>query len=455
MLYIPFLLFLFLVYRTFDALFVLITSSIFAVLLGGLLLSKALQASIPAVIIYLFIFFNVINFMVGISLVEFYVFPLIIPFIPIILFHYFYAVKKKIPGSSAFFIMIIGFLVTVIYQTIAHCGVYPYSMFGDGQFFRGFIIFFILYMLLAFRTLSIWKVIVALSLSVVPQIIYVLALYIVHFHGNISFIFSERLGTSIDVSPNQVAIWLDVAFPLALFIALYDNRPKIKSLFSVVALFYGAALLLSASRGSLVGLPLIPFFIAFKTKSIRLKILVIIVSLAGMGIFGREILARSLNPCRADMLSSFGRIELLRSGYHALKANHYLFGIGMDNFKGEKYNFNFMRSFDAQGIMSTHNVFFEIWLGWGLLGLFGWLAFIGQGVFRVARARLRPEVSYLKPALILAISLALLHSLFDSSMAAFPYLVFFFTLIASAFFLCESEEMRQPSTNPGVIPGTR
>ena len=182
-LYIPFLLFLLLVYRIFDALFVLITSSIFAVLLGGLLLSKALQASIPAVIIYLFIFFNVINFMVGIAVVEFYVFPFLIPFIPIILLHYFYVVKKKIPGSSAFIIMIIGFLVTVIYQTIAHSGVYPYSMFGDGQFFRGFIIFFILYMLLAFRTLSIWKVIVALSLSVVPQIIYVLALYIASSSG--------------------------------------------------------------------------------------------------------------------------------------------------------------------------------------------------------------------------------------------------------------------------------
>jgi O-antigen ligase len=450
--YLPFFFFLFMVYRTFGEIFVIIASSVFAILLGGLLLARMLHASVPAVIVYLLLLFNVINFIVGFAVVEFYVLPLALLFLPLIFLHYTNVLGRKIPGSTAFFIMAIGLLLSIIYQTATHVGDYPYGLYGDSQFLRAFAVFFSIYMLLALRILSLWKVIVVLSFSVLPEIIFILILYATN--NLLGHIFLERLGSSLNLPANQIAIWLDMAFPLALFIALYDKRPKIKKTFSVLATIYGAILLMTASRGSLVGLPIVPFFIAAKTKSILVKIIVVVVFLTGFGLFGRGMIERTLFPNRADYISNLGRKELIIAGKNVLKANHYFFGIGMDNYKSEKYNFDFMKSFDTKSAMSTHNVYLEMWIGWGLIGLLGWLAFIGQGIVRVARARLHPDMSYLKPAILLAISLTLIHALFDSPVATLPYLIFFFSIMACAFFLGESQEMRQPSTHFGVPSDT-
>jgi O-antigen ligase len=448
LIYLPFLFFIFIVYRRFGDMFLLISSSIFAILLCGLFLARILKASIPAVIVYLLVLFNVINFIVGLAIFEFYVFPLIVPFIPLIALHYANVVGKKLPGIFAFVIMFAGFLLSIIYQTVSHGGETPYSTMGDFQFFRAFAIFFSIYMLLAFRTISLWKMIVLLSFSVLPEILFVYISYAAsHQWGRV---FIERFGSSVNVPANQIAIWLDVAFPLTLFIALYDKRPRIKQIFFGLAVIYGATMLMTASRGSMAGLPLIPFFIAVKTKSVFVKFLVVVISLAALGVFGRTAIERTFFPERPDVISNIGRKELLKAGRNVLKANHYFFGIGMDNYKTEKYNFNFMKAYDTKSGMSTHNVYLEIWLGWGLIGLLGWLAFFFQGFLRIARAHVHPDQSYLKPAMLLAMILTLIHALFDSPVACFPYLFFLLTFMACVFSLGESEEMRQPSINTRV-----
>jgi len=448
--YLAFSLFLAVVYLKFGSIFIITASLILAIVLGGVVLAKRLQASVPAVLIYLYLFFGVVNFIVGGSFYDM-AFPVSLPFFPLLVIHYLNTAGKKIPGIIPFFIMLFGFLVSIIYQTLVHGGAYNFKFLGDQQLIFVFIFFFSLYMLFSFRILSLWKVVFVLSVSVLPEIIYIFLLYL--SQNSLGLIFHERLGCSVGIPANQIAVWLDIAFPLALLIALYDKRPRLKIFFSVLAMFYGAAVLLTASRGSMVGLPFIPFFIASKSKSIITKLIILVVSLSAFGIFGRGIVERTLFPTRADVISNLGRRELLRAGISVLKSNHYFFGIGIDNYRTEKYNFDFMSSFDTKSAMSTHNGFVEIWLGWGFIGLTGWLVFLGQGIARAARARLRPEMSYLKPALLLAIFISLTHALFDSVITCFPFMIFFLSLIACAFFLGESDDVRQPLINDGTLPG--
>jgi O-antigen ligase len=445
--YIAFFLFLAFIYRTFGDMFVMIFSLIMAVILGGLLLQQKLKVRGSAITVYIFLAFGVVNYIVGVSLYEL-VFPILLPFFPLLLIHYGFTVRKKLPGSGAFFLMVFGYLVTIAGQTVINRGTYENSLLGDQYLFMAFIFFFSIYILLDLGVLSVWKVIMILSLSVLPEIHYIFFLYMKD--ALLGRLLLERFGSSVGLTANQIACWLDIAFPLALFIAIYDKKPLVKKIFSFAALLYGASVLLTASRGSMVGLPLIPLFVAFQAKLWRTKILVVVVCLTGMGIFGRGVIERTFFPSRPDKISNIGRTELLKAGIRILKKNHFFFGIGIDNYKGEKYLAGFPTAFDTKSCMSTHNGFLEVWLGWGFLGLLGWLGFLGGAILRAARARLPPEVSYLKPALILAVLISLAHALFDSTIAVFPFMIYLLSLIACTSFLGEgknvlSENYRFPS----------
>jgi O-antigen ligase len=441
--YLAFFLFLAMVYRQFGDMFILISTLVFAIILSGLIIARKLRIGLTATVFYLYMLFGAMNFLVGFSLLDFW-FPFFLPFFPLFLMHYSIKMNKRISATFPFLIMLAGFFVTILYQTIRHKGVYDSSLFGDQWFIFEVIFFFFVYMLFSLRILSLWKVIAVITLSALLEIAFIVLKYVITGQaGNILF---ERFGSSVGFQANQVAVWLEIAFPLALFIGLYDKRPRIKKVFLVIAALYGAAILLSASRATLISLPLVPFFIAANTKSRWVRVAVVVISLGALGAFGRGIIQRSMSPTRGDKLSSMGRVELLKTARVILKANFFFFGIGMDNFKGEKYNYDFIKGFDTRSVMSTHNAFLETWLGWGLLGLIGWLMFLGQCVLRTFRAPLRPEMAYLKPAMILAMICYLIHSLFDSTIACFPFMIFFFTFCACMSYLCESEEVCRPLT---------
>ena len=437
--YLPFFLFLVWVFRNFGEIFILVTSLIMAVVLGGVYLQQKLKANGFAIAVYGFLAIGVVNFIIGIALYEF-VFPLFLPFFPLLLIHYLITVRKNIPGTGAFLLMVIGFLVSVVYQTIIGRGSYEYFFAGDQTLMLGFLVFFSIYMLLALGIVSLWRLVIVLAFSVFPEIVYILFLYVKT--GHVGVLLSQRFGGPVGVTANQVACWLDVAFPLALFIALFDKKRWIKWVFSIIALFYGGAILLSASRGSMVGLPLIPFFLASRAKSWMLRILVVVVSLAGFGLFGRGAVERTIRPNRADKIGTFGRTELLGAGLRMLKHNYYFFGSGMDNYRLEKYRYGFATAFDKIGGMSTHNAFLEIWLGWGFIAVVGWLIFVGGIIVRALRTPLPSEVNYLKPALLLALLITQTHWLFDSTVAIFPFLVFLFSLLACLSFLGTREKSR-------------
>jgi O-antigen ligase len=253
--------------------------------------------------------------------------------------------------------------------------------------------------------------------------------------------FSERFGGSVEVQANQIASWLDLAFPLVLFVAIHEKKARLKIFFYFLSVLYGACFLMTSTRGSFFGLLLLPPFFAFTSKSIRATFLVLLVSLGAIGVFGNGMMQRTFNPQRGEWMSNALRKELLKSGFSLMKHNHYFFGIGFDNFKEEKYKYGFMELYDRNGHMSSHNEFFEIWLGWGAIGLFGWLYFLIGSIIHTARARVPSEIAYLKPALILALLISSIHGLFDSIIACFPFLVFLFSVLGCMSFLIKQGKL--------------
>jgi hypothetical protein len=141
---------------------VLVISLVMAAFLCGLVLKHKLRVTVYGSFIYMILAIGVINYIIGGPWFDFF-FPILVPLFPLLLIHYLLTVRKKhIPISGAPLIMAIGFLVTVVYQTILHSGIYTYSTLGDYRFFLACLVFFGIYMLLSIGIISVWHVVVAL-----------------------------------------------------------------------------------------------------------------------------------------------------------------------------------------------------------------------------------------------------------------------------------------------------
>ena len=428
----------------------LVISLLLGVFLGALFLKHKLKFNGVAFIIYGILVLGVINYILNSSWYDFY-FPILVPFFPFLLIHYLINVhKKNIPLSGALLIMAIGCLVSVIYQTVLHNGIYTYFWLGEFRLFLAFLVFFGIFMLLELGIISLRNVVIVLILSVFPEIIYVVFLYFQK--GLASKLLTERFGGSVDVQANQIAAWLDLAFPMVLFLAIHEKKNFLRLLFSFLSVVYGACMLMTATRGSFFGLCILPPFFAFTARSRKATLLVLLVALGAVGVFGRGMLERTFKPNRADWMSSRTRVGLLKAGFSLGKANHYFFGIGFDNFRFEKYKYGFMKMYDYNDNMSSHNEFVEIWLGWGAIGLFGWLYLILGSIVYSARVRLPSETASLRNSIIIALLISSIHGLFDSIIGCFTFLVFLFSVFACLSFICKHGMPRGMRELPNFAP---
>lgn len=367
----------------------------------------------------------------------------VLPFFPIIIIHYFLKTRNKhIPGSSAILIMLFGFLISVVYQMIISRGKYPYLMNVDMYFIINLIFFIIFYAFLSLGILSIRHVVVTLSLSVLPVILFILYFYF--RNGELDLLLSKRFGGPLGFSANLIALWLDLALPPMVFIAINEKKRVLKLIFSSVAGFYCLILLLTSSRGSIAGFIILLVYCLTRLRSIRTWILVLVLSAGTAGLLGGPIIQRIFKPSKVDIYSNAGRLEMIKCSYPLLKQNYFLFGIGLDNFRLEKFKYGFPAWYDSDKVMSCHNVFLELFAGWGLIGLLGWLYFIFGSLIHLIRAKLPPDIRYLKLSLIFAIISFSLHGFSDSAIALSAFCTYLFSWFACISFLIHTGSM-----NPG------
>jgi len=336
-----------------------------------------------------------------------------------------------IPNRKSLLLLLSGWAVSMIYLVLVNFGEFKYYLMYDIFFLLGLAAAYEIYFFLKLKLFDVEKVICYIALSGLLVICLAFAKYLIG--GNAGLIFNERFGTYVGINPNLLASYLDLALPCAVFTAFFEQRSSVKKLlFYALSLFYAGIILMTATRGSLPGVVIIVMYVIWRRRS---KVLLLTILACAAIIFlalGSAVIERTFNPAMEDMMSNIGRVEMLRSAFKILGDNHYFFGIGMNNFSLAKFDYGFPHWFDSKGMMSSHNFFVEIWLGWGILGLIGWLIFNIGTVSRLLRKNKDNGAANAVAFAIIAFSA---HGLFDSVCANFSMMFTYFLLLGTGLFI--------------------
>jgi len=337
----------------------------------------------------------------------------------------------RVPHYKPLILLLLGWIISLVYATITNYGELKYhTVRFDIYFLLGFVVAYEIYFLLKLKLLDTEKLIFYIGVSGIVVVCYLLAKYFVK--GDVSSVFSERFGSSIDQNPNITAAYLDLALPCAFFAAFFEKRNVVKKiLLYAFSLIYVCVILMAATRGSLFGIVAICLWFIWRKRSKRILFGVIACAIIGYFTFGNKIAERLFNPNVADVISNMGRVEMLRSAFKMLKENYFFFGIGMNNYSLAKFEYGIPQWFDATRGMSSHNFFVEIWLGWGMLGLLGWVIFNIVTVTGLFRGNKDCGTAYAVAFAVMAFSM---HGFVDSVLASYPIMFVYFSLIGVALF---------------------
>lgn len=350
--------------------------------------------------------------------------------------------KDKVPLAIkiATGLMLIGMVLTFLYNVLTGSGDFITNFFDNLQLLSYLNFIFIVLYFYSKNLMKIDNVLKAIIISGAIFISYVFYLYVSQsFLTNLLY---SRFGMSVNVNPNIISIYLDLIFPIALFVALNTQKTVEKTILLVLSAIIGICIILTSSRGSLPGLLIIAVFFLIKKRAwIFSMILISSASVVGI-IFGDKLLQRIFHPKMDDLMSDLGRLQLLKSAWSLLSENYFLFGIGFNSFRNLKFEYGFPTWFDRQHNMSSHNLFLEIWLGWGLFGLLGWLFLLGSIVFLQFKIKNRDNFLW---GLFFSLIAFSIHNAFDS-MVANPGIMFVVIIIIATYFFHYSQLQKSTGT---------
>jgi O-antigen ligase len=352
------------------------------------------------------------------------------------------------PFAKHLLLLLSGWVVSLTYISINNNGEFKYFFMYDIFFLLGLVSAYEMFIAFRLKFLEPDKLIPCIALSGFVIVCVVFAKYFV-LGISLSTIFIKRLGMAVDINPNVITAYLDLALPCALFTAFFEKRSlRKKILFYSLSAFIVCAILLAATRGSLPGIAILAAYVIWRKRSKRLLLFVLICSVSVAFTIGAPIVERMVKPNTADILSNMGRVELLRAALKVLKDNHYFFGIGMNNFSQMKFSYGFPQWFDTKRVMSSHNFFVEIWMGWGLLGLLGWLSLNASIVLSILRKHKDNCAANAAAFAIIAFSV---HGLMDSFCANYSIMLAYFSLMGIAFFYMKEGRVKNPSFNADTV----
>lgn len=333
-------------------------------------------------------------------------------------------------NRTAFIMMGIGLTASFLFNIVRYRGDWGCRIEFDVKFVAGIAMYFIALYLFRTRICTSRNAMFALLTCAAVMLFFILVLYAKA--GALGELFSERLGSPTILNANYIASHFDLFFPMALFWAFNEKHKLLRLVAAALAAVCGTVLILCASRGSMVGMAIIGIYVFVKfIRDRRFLFLGIYVTAMVVGFiwFGSLVIERVFSPRFEDMVSNLGRLELLKASFDILKDNFFLFGIGANNFSVQKFSFGFPLWYDTGRAMSSHNMFMEYWLGWGLPGLAGFITLNLSTAIRLARMR---DETGMARGLFFAVVSFMMHGLFDSLIANLSFMITFFTLFAIA-----------------------
>jgi O-antigen ligase len=222
-------------------------------------------------------------------------------------------------------------------------------------------------------------------------------------------------------SPNNLALYLGRALPLAVAAAVWGVRGRWRWAYAVAGVAMLAGVLLTYSRGAwLLGIPVALLFLAAmrgrRAVAITAVVLVVALALVALSVGG----ARVASLLDAGEGTSFLRLQLWKSST-AMVRDHPILGVGLDNFLYQyRTRYVLPTAWEEFNLSHPHNIVLDFWLRLGLAGLIviGWLLF---GFFRCGSQTAARRRNGSEPAMVMAVGLmasvvyTLAHGLVDNA----------------------------------------
>jgi O-antigen ligase len=238
----------------------------------------------------------------------------------------------------------------------------------------------------------------------------------------------------VNGDPNYEALTLVMMIPLALWMVRADDSPRWRHIGMLSAVLLAAAVILTQSRGALIGLGIVALGELFGRRRPGVyKAALVAVTLFGLvsapsALWNRlENVQVSGEALNGDTQSTEARYQILIAGLNMVEA-HPFFGVGLDLFKplSPKYNPRLLEMHNPGQI--AHNTYMQAAAEGGLITLALFLILMALGLHNcrvVAANTKQPEVRQLASAIRMSIFAFATASFFLSA----NYLVFFWLII--------------------------
>ena len=204
-----------------------------------------------------------------------------------------------------------------------------------------------------------------------------------YLHGNL--VEGRAAWVGIFANPNEVAYSLVILLPLLAFLATgTDLLPRLAM--SGVALLFVAAILVTFSRGGLVGLVAVMGLYAWRKRSVWIRGAVVCLVVAGL-ILASRFWSRGEDFNNLNQDVSFQqRIATSRAGL-AMFADHPLLGVGL-GCSVIAWPLYAPEGLYTRGALVTHNTFIQALGETGAIGFVPFILFIGVGLYHARKLAL-------------------------------------------------------------------
>jgi O-antigen ligase len=226
--------------------------------------------------------------------------------------------------------------------------------------------------------------------------------------------------------PNSVATFLEGMIPLALAMAIGERQPWLRAFYGFCTATLAPVLLITASRGAWVALALCGI-IWLCTRFHRMGMVfaaimpILIIVPGAYLVFNNDAALNSIPIVGTTLVSLFARpdrLEVYRNSLHLIRDFPFT-GIGLGDVFAMVYS-RYALLLQVPFLTYSHNLFLEIWLAQGLLGILSFLSLIAAFYLFVRRvlSHLSKIEEKTQRAVFqgcwLGVTATLIHGLFDA-----------------------------------------